>query len=133
MNTYFCTDCGKPADPPHCPHCGSYRVHISGDLHLRAMGLDVYLNLARDYSGVSFLVIKKPSGQFWLELQDMDFLKPPEDDRSTGEENDAEWELEQKAIATLAELEEMDKDYANWLVDQYTPEPNTYAPPDPYE
>ena len=90
MNTYFCTDCGKPADPPHCPHCGSYRVHISGDLHLRAMGLDVYLNLARDYSGTSFLVIKKPSGQFYLELQDIDFLKPTEGGQNTRRKNDAE-------------------------------------------
>jgi hypothetical protein len=74
MNIYFCTDCGSPADPPECPKCGSHLVHMAGDLHLTMLGLDVYVNVFKDALGAYYLIIKKPSGQKEIRLQDIDLI-----------------------------------------------------------
>ena len=63
MNQYQCEDCDHVVDAPRCPECGSGRVRVLSDLHLGALGIDVYV--MRDGQR---LIIKKPSGQVRVEL-----------------------------------------------------------------
>lgn len=80
MNTYFCYDCAKDgitSQVPEltCPTCGSHRVHPSGDLHLHNLfDLDVYICPVVNPDGARYLLVKKPSGQVLVPLQEQDMF-----------------------------------------------------------
>lgn len=71
MNTYQCIDCGKISSPT-C-ECGSARLQIIGDLHIIAKHVDAYINICK-IDGRYHLLIKKPSGQVSIPLQNQDLL-----------------------------------------------------------
>lgn len=109
MNVYFCTDCGQPADPPACPHCGSHTVHMAGDLHLTMIGLDVYVNIYKDALDNYFLIVKKPSGQVEVRVHDEDILEPGKD----GYDPEDELEDQVEAGKSMLRLEEQ-KSWTNY-------------------
>ena len=73
MNIYSCRDCEERADGPRCVYCGSYNIEALGPLHLVALGLDVYVSIVELPDG-PILLIQKPSGQAWVEIDNTDFL-----------------------------------------------------------
>lgn len=71
MNTFKCIDCHTTQ--AHECKCGSGRLWLIGDLHLRSMGIDGYIGL-EGIQGKAYLLIKKPSGQVQIPLQDQDLI-----------------------------------------------------------
>jgi hypothetical protein len=55
-----------------CPGCGEVLNYISGDLHLFPLfDLDVYIDRVT-MGDQEYLLIKKPSGQVWIQLSQED-------------------------------------------------------------
>jgi len=72
MNTFHCLECKKVVSQS-CPDCGSGRLQVAGDLHLNTLFVDAYISVER-YQGKFALIIKKPSGQEKVNLNESDLL-----------------------------------------------------------
>jgi len=71
MNTFKCIDC-QTTQAPTCS-CGSGHLWLLGDEHLLHLGIDAYISL-HTVDGHLHLLIKKPSGQESIPLQDQDLI-----------------------------------------------------------
>ena len=81
MNVYKCMNC-QTTQALTCT-CGSAQLWLIGDEHLTHLGLEVYI-ATHTTEDKTCLIIKKPSGQVSVPLQDQDLFTsftPPQEDK----------------------------------------------------